>query len=66
MGYQDRAILKLEKSFVCLNLPDFRTESRYCPNRDTDHSLSHFIVRPGNILFAVDDKVVYAYEPEED
>jgi len=66
MGYQDRAILKLEKEFVCLNLPDFRTESRYCPNRENDQCLSHFIVRPGNILFAVEDKVVYAYEPEED
>lgn len=65
MGYQDCAILKLEKEFVCLSLPDFRTQSRYCPNRDNDHNLSHFIVRPDKILFAVEDKVVYAYEPEE-
>jgi WD40 repeat protein len=33
MGFQDRIIFKLEKEFVFLSLPDFRTESRYLPNR---------------------------------
>lgn len=49
-----------------MSLPDFRTEARYSPNRESDNSLSHFIVRPGNIFFAVEDKVVDAYEPEEE
>lgn len=25
MGFQDRVIFKLEREFVCLSLPDFRT-----------------------------------------